>query len=52
LNGEYSKLALPLIDAIRPRLAREFKGLSDAELMVCGVFLVARKPIDARAPAA
>jgi hypothetical protein len=52
LNGEYSQLALPVIDAIRPRLAREFRELPDAELMVCGVFLVARKPIAARAPAA
>src|SRR5882762_978391 len=52
LNGEYSKLALPVINAIRPRLAREFRELSDGELMVCGLFMVARKPIAARAPVA
>ena len=51
LNGEYSQLALPVINAIRPRLAREFRELSNGDLMVCGVFLVARKPI-AVAPAA
>ena len=52
LNGAYSARALPLINAIRPKLSREFRELPDEELMVAGVFLVARKPIAARGPAA
>jgi hypothetical protein len=36
--------ARSLVREIRPRLAPEFWGLSDEELMVDGIFLTARKP--------
>ena len=48
LNGDCSRLALPVINAIRPKLCREFRGMTDEELMVGGFFLVARKPIVTR----
>lgn len=44
LNGECSKSALPVINEIRPRLSSPFRDLSADELMVSGVFLVAKKP--------
>ena len=45
LNGDYVRLALPVINEIRPKLCREYRDLPDDELMVRGVFLIARKPI-------
>jgi SAM-dependent methyltransferase len=36
--------ALPVIGEIRPKLAPEYRRMTDEELMVRGVFLVARKP--------
>jgi SAM-dependent methyltransferase len=44
LEGEYSRLAQPVINEIRPKLWRKYRNLPDEELMVRGVFLVARKP--------
>jgi SAM-dependent methyltransferase len=38
------RTALPVINEIRSRLAREYRLMTDEELMVRGVFLVARKP--------
>jgi SAM-dependent methyltransferase len=37
------RFALPLISEIRSKLCREYRDLPDDELMVSGVFLVARK---------
>jgi SAM-dependent methyltransferase len=41
---DYPDESLALVRAIRPRLARRFRHLSDADLLVTGLFLVARKP--------
>ncbi|MDQ2856341.1 MAG: class I SAM-dependent methyltransferase [Acidobacteriota bacterium] len=36
--------ALPVINEIRPKLSGEYQSMTDEELMVRGIFLVARKP--------
>ena len=41
---DYDESTLALIEAIRPKLAVEFRDLPDEELMISGIFLVARKP--------
>ena len=41
---DYSARSLELVQAIRPRLARRFRELPDEDLLVTGIFLVARKP--------
>lgn len=41
---DYSEESLALVREIRPRLAHRFRHLSDADLLVTGLFLVARKP--------
>jgi SAM-dependent methyltransferase len=46
LDDEYFRSALSVIDEIRPKLCREYRDVSDDELMVRGVFMVARKPTD------
>jgi SAM-dependent methyltransferase len=42
-NVDYSDLTLSLLKSIRPRLQEEFKNMSDADLMVSGIFLIAQK---------
>ncbi len=44
LNVDYSEATISLLNKIRPKLSNRFKDLSDEELMVAGVFLIARKP--------
>jgi len=46
LGEDYTQAALDLVKTIRPRLIPRFKELSDAELLVDGIFLVARKRDD------
>jgi len=41
---DYGAGPLELVHTIRPRLAKPFRALSDADLLVNGIFLVARKP--------
>jgi SAM-dependent methyltransferase len=41
---DYSEATVSLINQIRPRLALPFRNLTDAELAVTGIFLIARKP--------
>lgn len=41
---DYSSATLSLIDQIRPKLAAPYRNLSDADLAVTGIFLVAQKP--------
>ncbi|HJQ69745.1 MAG TPA: methyltransferase domain-containing protein [Blastocatellia bacterium] len=41
---DYSDASVSLIKNIRPRLNPRFKSLSDEELLVSSIFLVARKP--------
>jgi SAM-dependent methyltransferase len=36
--------AQPIVDAVRRRLTRRFRALPDADLIVDGIFVVARKP--------
>lgn len=43
-KADYSTSALALVNEIRPRLIPKYKKLSDEELMISGVFVVARKP--------
>ena len=43
LNDDYTEASLALIREIRPRLISRFKGLSDLELMVDGIFIIAQK---------
>jgi SAM-dependent methyltransferase len=43
LDNDYRRAGKPVVDAIRSRLCPEFKNLSDDELMISGLFLVARK---------
>lgn len=42
--------AAPEIERMRPRLLSRFRGLSDADLAVAGVFMVASKPGSPAAP--
>jgi len=45
---DYSKTTLDLIGAIRPRLLPRYQQLPDSDLMVQGIYLVARKkPVNA-----
>ena len=44
LGVDYSESTVALVDEIRPRLAMDFRQLPDEELIVDGIFLVARKP--------
>jgi len=44
LGSDYAETSLELIREIRPRLAPPFRGLSDDELLVDGIFIIARKP--------
>lgn len=46
---DYSEGAHTLINDIRPRLHGDYKNLTDEDLLVSGVFLVARKPEGANA---
>jgi hypothetical protein len=41
---DYSNASLTLIKEIRPRLSEGFKDLSDEELLVSSIFLIARRP--------
>jgi SAM-dependent methyltransferase len=43
-NLDYSDYSLQMIREIRPRLAAQFRELSDADLLVQGIYFVARKP--------
>ena len=44
LDNDYFSLAIPVINGIRSKLCRDYRDLPDDELMVSGVFMVARKP--------
>jgi hypothetical protein len=44
LGVDYSESSLDLVRDIRPRLTAEFRRLPDLELLVDGIFLVAKKP--------
>lgn len=44
-KADHVTKAQALVDEIRPRLIPKFSKLSDEELMVSGVFMIARKPI-------
>jgi len=44
LNGGHIKAALPRINKMRPSLQPRYRKMSDEDLMVQGIFLVARKP--------
>jgi SAM-dependent methyltransferase len=46
---DYSERAHSLINEIRSRLHGDYKRLSDEELLISGIFLVARKPEEANA---
>ena len=48
-NVDYSGRAHSLINEIRSRLHGDYKNLSDEDLLISGIFLVARKPEDANA---
>jgi SAM-dependent methyltransferase len=41
---DYTEETLRLVHSIRPRLAKQFRHLSDEDLMTAGIFLVAKKP--------
>ena len=41
---DYPPSSLQVIHDIKPRLAAGFRDLSDADLLVQGIFFVARKP--------
>jgi SAM-dependent methyltransferase len=43
LDKDYTRETLDLIDRIRPRLCSQFRDLKSEELLVNGIFLVARK---------
>lgn len=44
INIDYSENSISLINKIRPKLVQRYKNLSDEELLISGIFLVARKP--------
>jgi hypothetical protein len=46
-GADYVVNAKSLVQQIRPRLAGRFRKLSDEELMISGIFVVARKPTSA-----
>jgi SAM-dependent methyltransferase len=41
---DYSDATLAMIRSVRPRLLERYKRLPDSDLMVAGIYLVARKP--------
>lgn len=43
-QSDYSEQTLPLIGQVRPRLDAKFRNMSDADLAVAGLFLIATKP--------
>jgi len=45
LNVDYPESTLQMVRDIRPNLIPEFKKLPDEELIVDGIFIIARKPI-------
>lgn len=45
LNADYSEAALSLVHGVRPKLSESFKNMTDEELLVDGIFVVARKPV-------
>ena len=45
LGVDYSDEALSLVKEIRPKLSASFKQMSDEELLVDGIFVVATKPV-------
>ena len=45
LSSDHTADALPLLKKIRKQLAPEFRTLTDEELIVNGIFLVARKSL-------
>jgi hypothetical protein len=47
LTSEHLNGALPLLRKIRKHLAPEFRTLPDEQLIIDGIFLVARKPAPA-----
>jgi hypothetical protein len=44
LGVDYSESSLDLVREIRPRLIPEFRKLPDLELLIDGIFLIAKKP--------
>lgn len=44
VDVDYPKAAVAMVEDIRSRLAADFRKLPDSELIVDGIFLVARKP--------
>jgi len=44
LGMDYPDSSVEMIRAIRPRFSVQFRELSDTDLLVQGIFLVARKP--------
>lgn len=44
LDVDYSEETLSLVKEIRPKLSASFKEMSDEELLVDGIFVIARKP--------
>lgn len=42
-NKDYNESDINVIEIIRPKLSKEFKKLSDKELLISGIFLVAEK---------
>lgn len=49
LSVDYSERALSLINELRSRLHGDYKNLTDEELLISGIFLVARKPQESNA---
>jgi SAM-dependent methyltransferase len=45
LGSDYTMETLKLIEGIRPRLCNQYRDLKAEELMISGIFLVARKPM-------
>ncbi len=45
-NVDYTEATLDLIRQIRPKLDRRFKDLPDEVLLVAGIFMVAKKPVE------
>lgn len=43
LNSDYDESTISLINEIRPSILNEFKGISNEQLMISGIFLVAKK---------
>ena len=44
LNKDYSESTLKLVEEIRPQLIPKFNSMADDELIVDGIFIIARKP--------